>query len=252
MIKVDSVVAAKELAKLVSGSTYIGKNTYSKVEDIFCAIVAGTEMGIPPLTALREFHNIQGKWEISGTLMLGLAINRGAIPQWEETSAERAVLLLRRFGVTHRHEFSMQDAHRAGLTKRQVWKQYPAAMLRARCASAAVRCFCPDAVLGGVYVHGEVSGETEREEEMAEEMSKDMAEELTEVIERRQPMPSPDKEELSPGQEEELAYFVEKIDSAQTREELRAIGKEIGDRASQSVKTTCEIAYSVRLGELAA
>ena len=83
-------------------------------------------------------------------------------------------------------------------------------------------------------------------------MSKDMAEELTEVIERRQPMPSPDKEELSPGQEEELAYFVEKIDSAQTREELRAIGKEIGDRASQSVKTTCEIAYSVRLGELAA
>ena len=247
MLRVDTVEEAKRLAKIASGSTYIGKKTYSKVEDIFCVIVAGTEMGIPPLTALREFHNIQGKWEISGTMMLGLAINRGAVPAWEETSAERAVLLLSRFGVTHRHEFTIEDAHRAGLTGRQVWKQYPAAMLRARCASAAVRCFCPDAVLGGIYVHGETSGECNREKDMA----KDMAQEMGEVIRRRQPSTVADTEEISPGQEEELSSFVERIDAAQTREELKEIGKEIG-KAAEAVKMSCEIAYSVRLGELTA
>ena len=254
MIQVRTIEDAKKLASLCAKSTYVNKNTYKKVEDIFCALVAGLEMGIPPLTALREFHNIQGKWEISGTLMLGLAINKGAIPEWEVTDAKRAVLLLRRHGVTHRHEFTMEDAHRAQLSGRQVWQQYPAAMLRARCASAAVRCFCPDAVLGGVYVHGETSGEGERELEMG----KSMSDEMEEVIQRRQPtapeapaVELADTEKLSPGQEEELADIISAIEGAKDRTSLAQVGKRIGE-ASDMVQVSCEIAYSLKLGELAA
>ena len=248
MLKIETIEDVRELADIVGKSTYIGKKTYNCWQDVFCAVVAGMEMGVAPLTVLREWHNIQGKWEISGTLMLGLAINRGVVPEWEVTDAKRAVLLLSRYGVTHRHEFTMEDAHRAQLSGRQVWKQYPAAMLRARCASAAVRCFCPDAVLGGVYVHGETSGEGELETRMAVAMS----DEIEEVIHRRLPeiVPPPpaEVEDLSPAQEEELVGLLDAIGGAASREQLSQVGKQI-EGASNAVQMSSEIAYSVKLAE---
>ena len=252
-MKVNSFEEAKELSSLIFGSTYVSSKTYSKVEDVFCVILAGQEMGIGPITALREFHNIKGKWEVSGSLMLALAINRGVIPEWERTDSEEAILLLSRHGVTHRHTFSMSDARRAGLATSHVWRSYPAAMLRARCASAAIRCFAPDAISGGsIYVHGEVSGPGVRETTMA----RDMTEEVSEVIQRRQPNkkdtpPMAETEELSPGQAEVLAEMVTAIEGAPDRETLLSLGKQLKG-APPHILGPCEIAYSVRLSELAA
>ena len=47
-----------------------------------------------------------------------------------------------------RMSFTMADANRAGLTGRGPWKQYPGAMLRARCASGLVRAEYPDVAIG--------------------------------------------------------------------------------------------------------
>ena len=60
------------------------------------------------------------------------------------------------------HTFSMEQAQRANLTKNFTWKQYPEAMLFARCISAGYRAHCPDALgAAPVYVeqHGELEGD---------------------------------------------------------------------------------------------
>tara|TARA_Y100000004_G_scaffold194152_1_gene258123 strand:- start:269 stop:1054 length:786 start_codon:yes stop_codon:yes gene_type:complete len=148
-------------------SSFLDKRTFKCPQDVLLVIMAGRDLGVGPGTALREFHSIHGKWEISAALMLALAIKQGVEVEWLETTNEKAVLKLTRNGTSHTHRFTMQDAQVAGITKNPTYRSYPGAMLRARCMSAAVHAFCPDALAGGaVYVHGEVSGHNEREAEM--------------------------------------------------------------------------------------
>lgn len=59
-----------------------------------------------------------------------------------------------------KHRFTMAQANRANLTKNFTWKQYPEAMLFARCISAGYRAHCPDA-LGAAPVYVEQHGELE-------------------------------------------------------------------------------------------
>lgn len=61
-----------------------------------------------------------------------------------------------------KHRFTMAQAQRANLTKNFTWKQYPEAMLFARCISAGYRAHCPDA-LGAAPVYVEQHGEMEVE-----------------------------------------------------------------------------------------
>ena len=66
-----------------------------------------------------------------------------------------------RFPIGH-HSFTIEQANRANLTKNFTWKQYPEAMLFARCISAGYRAHCPDA-LGAAPVYVEQHGEMEVE-----------------------------------------------------------------------------------------
>ena len=123
---------------------------------IAACILTGAELGIAPMQSLRGIHVIEGRPTLSADLMLALAIRAGVRAQWVETTPDVARLRLERDGFEpHEHAFSMVDAKRAGLARRQNWGRYPAAMLRARCLSAALRAWCPDVLGGGVYVEGE-------------------------------------------------------------------------------------------------
>jgi len=124
---------------------------------IAACILTGAELGIAPMQSLRGIHVIEGRPTLSADLMLALAIRAGVRAQWLETTPDVARLRLERDGFeAHDHTFSMADATRAGLARRQNWGRYPAAMLRARCLSAALRAWCPDVLGGGVYVEGEI------------------------------------------------------------------------------------------------
>jgi len=124
---------------------------------IAACILTGAELGIAPMQSLRGIHVIEGRPTLSADLMLALAIRAGVRAQWLETTPDVARLRLERDGFeAHDHTFSMADAKRAGLARRQNWGRYPAAMLRARCLSAALRAWCPDVLGGGVYVEGEI------------------------------------------------------------------------------------------------
>jgi hypothetical protein len=127
-------------------------------------IQKGRELGIPPMYALNNISVIQGRTVTSAELMLAMIYRDhgdGAI-QFEETTDERCVVLYKRrsWASPRRFEWSWDDAKRANLIGKDVWKAYPPAMLRARCISAVARIGFPDTI-GGMHTHEEMGGEVE-------------------------------------------------------------------------------------------
>lgn len=124
---------------------------------IAAAILTGAELGLGPMTALRSIHIVEGRPELSAELMLALALRGGVRATWLETTSASARLQLEREGHAPLElGYTWADAERAGLTRRQTYQRHPAAMLRARALSAALRAYCPDLLGPGVYVEGEI------------------------------------------------------------------------------------------------
>jgi len=121
-------------------------------------MLKGRELGIPPMYALSNIAVIKGKPTCGAELMLALIYRDhgdNAI-QFPETSSERCTIAYRRRGwdKAQTYSFTMQDAQRASLTT-NTWRQYPAAMLRARCISAVARMAFADSI-GGMYTPEEL------------------------------------------------------------------------------------------------
>lgn len=128
-------------------------------------IQKGRELGIPPMYALSNISIINGRPVTGAELMLAMVYRDhgdGAI-QFEASDDRQCVVLYKRrsWSQARRHGFTIEEAERAGLlSKGGPWKQYPAAMLRARCVSAVARLAFPD-TLGGMYTPEELGAEVE-------------------------------------------------------------------------------------------
>lgn len=123
---------------------------------IAAVILAGQELGIPAMAAIRGIKLVQGSVTLDAALQLGLMNRCGIRHEWLEQTATCAKLKLERPGFApHIQTFTIEDAKQAELTKGDNWKKYPAAMLRARCVSAAGKAFAAD-ILHGVYLPDEL------------------------------------------------------------------------------------------------
>lgn len=126
-------------------------------------MLTGASLGLPPVTALRGIHVVQGRAVLSSDLLVAVVLRSGQCDFWRpvEVTAERCTLETRRRGHADptRHTWTMEMARKASLTgKAGPWQQFPAAMLRARCSAELARMVYPD-VLFGVYVEGEIDDE---------------------------------------------------------------------------------------------
>lgn len=133
-------------------------------------IASGLEIGLQPMQALRDLRIIQGRVTLPAAVMQSMAHRAGVAIDWQVSSDTLAEVKLSREGQRpYSQRFSIDDAARAGLAGQQTWRQYPAAMLRARCISAAIRAYCPDVLGGGaVYVPGETGDPSEADLTLAE------------------------------------------------------------------------------------
>jgi hypothetical protein len=115
-------------------------------------MTAGREMGVPATYALRNIHVVKGKPVCSAELLLALvrrSYGSGAI-RVAKTSNTACTVQYREQGWDgiSEYTFTIEDARAAGVTNNPTWKNYPAAMLRARCISAVVRFAFPEAIAG--------------------------------------------------------------------------------------------------------
>lgn len=107
---------------------------------VVAVILAGRELGMPPMRALRSLTLVKGKVVESADSQLGRFKAAGGKATFEKHDDTEAVLRLTHpNGDEHVERFTMTDAKRAGLTSNNTWTSYPRAMLRSRVITAGLK-----------------------------------------------------------------------------------------------------------------
>lgn len=153
------------LGKTLVASGFLPKavNTPGKAVTL---MLKGQELRIPPMQSLSHIHIIEGRPALSAELMVALVQRAGHKLRVLETTSERCVVEgVRADDPEHvaRTEFTLDDAGRAGLLGKPAWKQYPAAMLRARAISSLCRFAFADVISGCSYTPEELGAEVDEE-----------------------------------------------------------------------------------------
>jgi hypothetical protein len=125
-------------------------------------MTAGRELGVPATYALRNIHVVKGKPVCSAELLLAL-VRRSYGPsaiRVAKTTNTACTVQYREQGWdgVSEYTFTIDDAKQAGVTNNPTWRNYPAAMLRARCISAVVRFAFPECI-AGLYTPEEMGAE---------------------------------------------------------------------------------------------
>jgi hypothetical protein len=139
------------IAKKLVESGYLSSGIKTPVQAV-TIMLKGEELGIPRMYALSNIAIVNGKPTCSAELMLALVkrdYGHGAIRVYRSTS-EECVVQYREPGWDgiSSYSWTIDDARAANLTNKEIWRQYPAAMLRARCISAVVRMAFPQCISG--------------------------------------------------------------------------------------------------------
>jgi len=125
------------------------------IQALALMLIAQSE-GLHPASAARDYHVIQGRPTLKTDAMLARFQAAGGRVQWHDYSdAVVSATFTHAAGGAVKIEWTMDRAKAAGLTGKDVWKQYPRAMLRARVISEGIRTVYPG-VLSGMYAPEEV------------------------------------------------------------------------------------------------
>lgn len=140
-----------QLARTLAASNLLPTALRKRPEDVLVTVLAGRELGLSPMAAIRGIHVIEGKPVMSADLMVALCLRLEACEYFtliESTDARATYETKRRGQKPIRMSFTIEQAKAAGLAGKDNWRKYPAAMLRARCASALTKTVYPDAFFG--------------------------------------------------------------------------------------------------------
>ena len=145
-----------EMASVLCKSGLIPSGLNSP-EKVFVALQWGHELGLSPMVAVNNVAVINGKPTLSADIMSAVVKRSpeyGGI-KWIEMSDTKAECEITRILPNGEKEvqrscFTMDDAVKAGLAGRDVWKKYPRRMLKHRCLSYGLKDVFPD-LLAGLY-----------------------------------------------------------------------------------------------------
>ncbi len=124
-------------------------------QGIALMLIAQAE-GMHPAAAARDYHIIQGRPALKSDAMLARFQQAGGKVIWNVYSDDRVSgTFSHSSGGSATIEWTLTQAKAAGLTSKDVWRQYPRAMLRARVISEGIRTVYPGVAVG-VYTVEEV------------------------------------------------------------------------------------------------
>jgi hypothetical protein len=146
------------LARLTTNTEMVPKALRGRPDAALAVMVYGSELGLSPMTALREVYIIEGTPSCSAKLMRALILRAGHQLEWRVLTRDRAVLTGRRRDRRGHAtvEWTLDDARAAGVASKDVWKRYPRSMLAARATSELARLIFPDVTIG--YTPEELGG----------------------------------------------------------------------------------------------
>lgn len=159
---------AHQIAQSLSRTSFVPASMQGKPADITAAILAGHELGLKPMAALRSMDIIQGTPALRAHAMRGLVQSYGHKLWLVEQSPERVVMRGQRreaalMGVAYGPEqevvWTIERAAQLGLTGKAEWKKQPQTMLTARATGELCRLLAADALYAMPYAAEELSDE---------------------------------------------------------------------------------------------
>lgn len=251
-------------AKVLSQSRLLPKSLYANNPEQTQANVTlilwyGAELGLPPMQAIQSIYVVNGKPQLSGQLWLSKVREAGhrafvackqcdlAPENHQSVTADgehrydkdhdetRCTMTIIRGDTGDRHSetFTIEDAQRAGLASKDVWKAWPKRMLQWRSASACATTICPEVALGYGMEGDEVAVE------------QDPAGSLAQAVDARQasaaPQPTPDEPEGITDAEVVApdAVAAEQAADEKRRQEILDIEREYSDADELLIDPDC-------------
>jgi len=215
------------------------------------AILAGRELGIPPMASLRNIHVIKGKVEIGASLLAAMIRQSGKYDYKVVKSEDDECILLwsenigGAWTIAGQSKFTMLDAKRAKLVKPDSnWEKFPRAMLFARALTEGQKKYCPDIGIGAVYAPGEVS-EVDAIDIMPEPRI------VTDIPTAREifdtPRPLPDTPLPAAWTDDSAARHVADLEAAnKIKTGLKTIANEIAAEAPKDVPTIADLKEGIQ------
>jgi hypothetical protein len=140
------VADIEKMAVAIAKSKMFGMKT---ADEAFALMLIAQAEGMHPAIAARDYHVIQGRPTLKADAMLARFQNAGGKVQWDVyTDAEVTGTFSHPSGGSLKLTWTFAQAKSIGLTGKDNWKNYPRAMLRARCISEGIRTVYPGCVVG--------------------------------------------------------------------------------------------------------
>ena len=156
-----SITEAMSLAIELSKATTIAGELQGKPANVLASMMAGHELGFPPMAALRSVHIIKGIPKLTADAMVAAVLASGKAQYFEPSASSptSVTFVTKRVGSTREQSctWTVEDAKRAGLVSDN-HRLYPRQMLAARAKSELARSIYPD-VCAGIYTDDEVQVE---------------------------------------------------------------------------------------------
>jgi len=141
-----------DVERLARLATTSGLCRVKRPEEAAVILLTGRELGLSPMQSLRGIYVVNGAPVLSSDLLVAVVRRSGLCASWRvvESTPDACTITTIRQGESESttKTWTMLDAKRAQITGKPIWSQYPAQMLRHRCAADLAREVYPDVVLG--------------------------------------------------------------------------------------------------------
>jgi len=143
----------QQMAEVASKSRMFG---FKNPEEAMAIMLLCQAENLHPAIAMRDFHIIQGRPALKADAMLARFQQAGGSVQWKDYTDEKVTgIFSHPSGGSLEVTWTLAQAKAVGIANKDNWKNYPRAMLRARCVSEGIRSVYPGCVVG-VYTPEEV------------------------------------------------------------------------------------------------
>jgi hypothetical protein len=156
-----------QYAKALAESGMLPSQYRKQPANLLYALEYAESLGLHPMAAITGIHVIEGKPSASSALISALVRRAGHKLRVRGNDQEAVAQIVRADDpdFTFEVRWTMARAEQAGLARKQVWKNYPAAMLKARAITEVARDACEEALSGMHYTPEELGANVDADGE---------------------------------------------------------------------------------------
>lgn len=150
---------ASAVAQSIARTSFAGA-LKGKPEEVTAVILAGNELGLKPMAALKSIDVIQGTPALRAHAMRALVLAQGHEIELVDSGPEHCVMRGRRKGSENWQtvQWTIERAAQMQLTGKAEWKKQPQTMLVARATGELCRLIAADVLHGMPYAAEEIEG----------------------------------------------------------------------------------------------